>query len=193
MPHIYLDPGHQPVIDPGACYQVLQEASLTRLIAVWCANFLAANGVMNVSIVPDLKAKNGRDLLIKKIQWVNKITSKYDILVSIHVNASPTPITASGIEIWGYKGLPNKKFYQALLDSMLKETGLRNRGIKDETTNRHGRLGIIHDTKPEICCLIECGFINGFPDYNLLKNNPQSFALGIANGLVQFLKKPVSY
>lgn len=181
---LFLDAGHESKVDNGACFGKLKEAYLTRVIRAFCANDLLKNGFQDFVLVPELGGWWSSQNLQKKINWINKNSDHNDYLISIHVNSSLKGLP-SGVEVWGYKSLPIMKFYQAILNGVVKETGLKDRGVKDEADSRYGRLGIVHDTKP-IAVLVECGFING--DYDFLVNTPQKFGWGISHGFTNFLE-----
>ena len=65
---------------------------------------------------------------------------------------------------------------------------MNSRGSKDESTNRWGQLGFVHDTKP-LAVLIECGFIDTLEDLKLLGNEEGRFkiARGLARGICAHL------
>ena len=183
---IVLDQGHEPKIDNGACYKDLQEAVLTRLIGNYVVSLSATQPLFQVKRVPSV---GGIRLispnLNRKIKWINQNSKTTDLLISIHINAGG----GTGIESWGYAGLPKScmPFYKAIHNEVVKATGLKDRGIKDEKNNKHGQLGIIHNTRP-IAILVECGFID--KDYVWLKDekNLYKVAQGIINGINQYLK-----
>ena len=116
---IILDPGHELPFDTGAVYRDLVEAHLTRRIAEFCANDLVKNE-LEVVLVPNLGRSLWEKNLIRKIKWVNKNTDDGDLLISVHCNSSES--NASGVEVWGYEGLPCMRFYSSVLDGVVKET-----------------------------------------------------------------------
>lgn len=166
--------------DPGVVNKNLKEADLTIKIASRAVGIIRNHGV-DCLYVPDNLT------LVQTIQWINARASQITITVDVHINSGG----GSGVEGWNYQGGPNEsdKLSQFLADACAAESGLPNRGIKDETTNRYKKLGFIHDTTP-IAALIECGFIDG--DYNFL-NNPESIeklARGVARGCLSYLGLP---
>jgi len=163
--------------DPGVVYKNLREADLTVRIAQLAAEMIRKHGV-DCLYVPDNLT------LIQTIQWINARSGQISICVDVHINSG----NGSGVEGWNYQGGPNEsdRLSQFLADACAAETGLPNRGIKDETLNRHKKLGFIHDTNP-VAALIECGFIDG--DYTFLNQprNIERLARGVARGCLSYL------
>lgn len=176
MKSIALSAGHSNT-DPGAVHKDLKEAELTKKITAFATDYLRAHGVGVINIPDNLD-------LVQTIKYINDRANQLDVCVEVHINAGG----GTGIEAWNYAGGPNEsdKLSQFILDAVVQETGLKNRGNKDETTNNHGRLGFVHDTIP-VASLIECGFIDG--DYEFLKQeeNLKRLAKGVCRGVVGYL------
>ena len=68
-----------------------------------------------------------------------------------------------------------------MLTSLTEATGLTNRGVKQ----RPGLYVLRNTNMPAI--LVELGFISNPRDASLMANNPQLFARGIYNGILDFL------
>ena len=86
--------------------------------------------------------------------------------LEVHKNAA---VGAHGVETWYFSGYDTSKQYAQNIQNGLKTTGLPDRGVKDDATNRWGRLGFVRDTNV-YAGLAECGFITngGDPiDHNL--------------------------
>lgn len=182
-----LSAGHVPGVDPGACSGGLQEADLNVKIVKMGAEVLRKHGV-GVLEVPDTLTLN------QSITWVNERKDQIDLVVDVHCNAGG----GSGVESWHYdnrngEGKESAKLAQFLVDALAVETLLANRGIHDETTNRWGRLGIVHNTVP-LAALVECGFIDNETDRKLLKSDDGlfRFAKGLARGILGYLGLPWS-
>ena len=164
--------------DVGAVYKNLKEAELTVKITDKAAEILRTHGV-GVLDVPDTLTLQGT------INWINA-RAEIDLCVEIHINSGG----GKGVEGWNYAGQSESdKLSQFLVDGLAIETGLPNRGIKDETTNRHGRLGFVHDTKP-LAVLVECGFIDGDYDFLTKDENLTNLAKGLVRGIVSYLGIP---
>lgn len=179
MKTVALSAGHS-LSDPGAVHKDLKEADLTRKITAYAADVLRASGVSVLTIPDNLD-------LFQTIKYINDRANQIDVCVEVHINSGG----GRGVEGWNYAGGPNEsdKLSQCLVDGCVVETGLVNRGIKDESQNRHGRLGFVHDTFPT-AALVECGFIDG--DYDFLKQdeNLRRLAKGVARGIMTYLGIP---
>lgn len=170
---VALSAGHQLHVDNGASYKELIEADLTIKIAMRAAEIIRKHGV-DCLYVPDNLS------LVQTIAWINQRASQISICVDVHINSGKG---GNGVEGWNYVGGPNASdvLSRNLADACAAETGLKNRGVKDESTNRYGKLGFVHDTKP-VAALIECGFIEG--DYDFLRSaeGQEKMARGVARG-----------
>lgn len=175
MKNIGLSAGHD-LSDPGATYKDLREADLTRKIVSYASDYIRAHGVGVINVPDNLD-------LVQTIKYLNDRAGQLDSVVEVHMNKGG----GKGVEGWNYQGGPNEsdRLSQFLVDAVVAETGLQNRGIKDETTNLHGRLGFVHDTT-NIAALIETAFIDG--DYDFLKNeeNIKKIAKGVARGILSY-------
>lgn len=175
MARIGISAGHGAG-DAGAVYQGLQEQNLTRSISRRAAEILRIHGVGVVEVPDNLS-------LTQTIQWLNNQPLN-DFVIEVHINSG----NGTGVEAWHYAGgnNPSARLSQHLANALAAESGLRNRGIKDETTNRHGRLGFVHDTRDN-ASLVECGFIDG--DFNFLNSASgiEKMARGVARGSLSFL------
>ena len=175
---ICLSAGHQPGYDPGACSGGLEEAELNVKIVEKTARIIRSHGV-GCLVVPDNLN------LPQVVGWVNDRADQIDVAVEVHVNAGG----GTGVEAWHYtKSEPSKKLAQFLADAMAVETGLKNRGAKDEKDCRFGYLYFVHNTKP-LAALAECGFIDNDKDRELLKTNEglEMFAKGVARGILGYI------
>lgn len=175
MKSIALSAGHS-LSDPGTINKDLRESDLTRKITTYATDYIRTHGVGVINIPDELD-------LTQTIKYINDRADQLGLCVEVHINSGG----GKGIEAWNYVGVSESdKLSQFLVDATVAETGLPNRGIKDESTNRHGRLGFVHDTKP-LAALIECGFIDG--DYDFLKQeeNLKRMAKGVARGIVTYM------
>lgn len=163
--------------DVGASNKNLRENELTVKISKRTSEIIRAHGVDCLYVPDDLT-------LVQTIAWINERGDQITIAVDVHINAGG----GSGVEAWNFQGNGNEsdKLSQFLSDACSVESGLYNRGIFDETKNRYGRLGFIHDTTP-IAALVECGFIDG--DFSLLStpNGIEKMARGVARGCLGYI------
>lgn len=97
-----------------------------------------------------------------RAKWVNANAVDGDVLVELHLNAAGP--TATGVETFFYSGSNYaKEKAKAFQMEYTRVTGLAGRGVKGDMESRHGRLGIVRDTKP-LAILVECGFITNVDD-----------------------------
>lgn len=165
--------------DPGALHKNLIEANLTDTITKRAVDMIRKHGV-------DCLEVPGNLTLVETIQWINNRTDQIDICVEIHINSGVKE--ATGTEGWNYLGGPNEsdKLSQFLADAVSAETGLKNRGIKDESLSRFRKLGFVHDTNP-IAALIEIAFIQGDYDFLVKDENLTKAAKGVARACLTYL------
>ena len=180
MKVICLSAGHTPGKDPGAVKSPLVEADLNVKIVKQAAEMLRKHGI-GVLEVPD-------DLTLKEtIKWINARSGQIDLAVEVHINAG----NGTGVEAWHYKGsVASKEVGQFIVDALAIETGMGNRGVKSEATNRHGKLGFVHDTTP-LAILVECGFIDNKTDRKILMKDEglRNLAKGVARGCLGYLRE----
>ena len=172
---VVLSAGHS-LNDSGAVNRDadLKENFLTIRIVNLAIPLLKAHGV-KVDTIPDELS------LIETINLINSKFGGHDLAIEIHINAGG----GTGVEGWHYHNSEvSKQLTNDILNSLVSETGMRNRGAKDEFNNRWGRLGFVHDTKP-LATLIECGFIDHPDDAKFLATEEGRYkmARGLARGI----------
>lgn len=175
---VCLNAGHS-FTDPGAVYGSLKESNLNMDIVEKAANILRIHGVDTLTVPDDLS-------LVKSIQWINERANQIDIAVACHVNSNK----GVGVEAWHYKqSAKSKELSQFLVDAVVAETGMKDRGVKDESTNRYGKLGFVHDTYP-LAALIENGFIDNKADREILSSEQgrMRIAKGVARGILGYFQ-----
>ncbi|MBR2381973.1 MAG: N-acetylmuramoyl-L-alanine amidase [Clostridia bacterium] len=180
---IYIDQGHNPKSpNAGAEGNGFVEQDITYEIGIRLADLLRSNGNFDVRVsrpTPEttLGTSNASSLRIR-VDEANAFGADY--FVSLHTNAS-TNSSASGSEALVYSS-PSaaSELGEDILVWLNRLTGLRNRGI----VNRPG-LYVLRKTKmPAV--LVEMGFISNPGDAALMNNNPELFAEGIYNGILQY-------
>lgn len=104
------------------------------------------------------------------------------LFVSVHCNSGPE--TAKGVEAWYRSG---DTFSLLLAQRWLREldelvdSPLRIRGIYPDTSNRHGRLGVLHGHPVGVrAVLLEAGFISNVTEREQLLSREYGLALGQA-------------
>jgi len=102
--------------------------------------------------------------LPQKIKHANKILTKRDIIVSVHMNGAISK-QANGSEVFYIKGGKRSHIFAKNISKILSDVLLtKNRGHKPDSYTQHGRLGIIRDTK-SYDFLLELGFMSNESDY----------------------------
>lgn len=180
---IYVDQGHNPQSpNAGAEGNGLVEQDLTYEIGTRLVTLLRSNGNFDVRVsrpTPEtvLGTSNASSLRIR-VDEANNFGADY--FISLHTNASNNA-SASGSEALVYSS-PSvaSELGEDILVWLNRLTGLRNRGI----VNRPGLYVLRKTQMPAV--LVEMGFISNPQDAALMNNNPELFAEGIYNGILQY-------
>lgn len=106
--------------------------------------------------------------------------------VSIHHNAfTGSWNSATGVEVFTDKNptTEDKRLAKCIHDRLVKYTGLKDRGIKEEDW-----YVINQDKIPAV--LVEGGFMDGSEDYKVITSvaGQDAYAMAVAEGLIEFLK-----
>lgn len=175
--------------NPGAIYQDLREADLTRKLLQMTIPHLEKLNVAFQPVPLDLP-------LLQRIDWINATgytEEQGDIFVELHINDGGK----RGIETW-YSGSPStdnnsQKLAEALGSFVSKSTGYTNQGAKSEYEHELTSLIVLNQTLP-IGTAIEALYLDNEEDIVLLKDDVKLDALAktIAEGIDDFLKKPIS-
>ena len=181
---IYIDQGHNPENpNAGAEGNGLREQTITYEVGIALAELLRANPDFEVRLsrptpTTALGTSNSTSLQAR----VNDANSwGADYFISIHTNASDNP-RATGVEAFAYSR-PSRAFSlgEAIVDDLSAATGLQNRGMKV----RPGLYVLRRTDMPAV--LVEIGFITNPSDAALMDSNPELFARGIYNGILEYL------
>lgn len=181
---IYIDQGHNPENpNAGAEGNGLQEQTITYNVGQELASLLRANPDFEVRLsrptpTTSLGTSNATSLQAR----VNDANSwGADYFISIHTNASDNS-NATGVEAFSYSR-PSRAFSlgEDIVDNLSETTGLRNRGMK----TRPGLYVLRRTDMPAV--LVEIGFISNPMDAALMNSNPELFARGIYNGIVEYV------
>lgn len=181
---IYIDQGHNPQNpNAGAEGNGLREQDITYKIGVELANLINAN--------PNLEARLSRPTaetqlgtsnassLAARVNDANSWGANY--FISLHTNASTMP-SASGVEGYVYAlDTSAAELSEDIVENLTEATGLRNRGIFARPS-----LYVLRKTAMP-ATLIELGYITNAGDAALMNENPQLFARGIYNGILEYL------
>lgn len=166
---LIIDAGHVDKVDPGAC------ANGTTEHAEVVGIMQKLMSALSHTTIPYKTVPTGLTL-IQKIGWVNQNSSDKDVLISLHLNSASPEAVGSMIYYMSGSNVA-KEQAEKFIDTYCKGTGQKNRGADGDMDNRHGRLGIVRDTKP-LAFLIELGFITNKKDLE----DVRTFAV---NGLTQ--------
>lgn len=169
---IYLSLGHGGG-DGGARAHGTSENKEVTSIAHQTKDILASRGV-KIGIVPDGTLK-------QRTQWINN--NKVEMVIELHLDSAPG---ASGCTLFYYDGFNQvRDAGKPLLETYSQYSRIKSRGMKPDSSTRHGRLGIIRDTKP-LAYLLELGFIQ-----NDIETVRQKSAIALAQGILKYLNKPL--
>ncbi|MCL1986892.1 MAG: N-acetylmuramoyl-L-alanine amidase [Firmicutes bacterium] len=191
-PLICLDAGHGGN-DPGAVSppNLLKESEINLAAVLSLGKILEQNGCevlytrrLNVATCP-----SGRRVGINaRAEYANAHNA--DFFISIHTNAGG----GQGAETFiAPNDQTSRNFAETVNTHYSAKMGLRNRGVKLDTTTRHGSLGVLRNTKmPAI--LLELAFIDapsGSHDVQILWNilhDSTTAAQALADGVLKFLR-----
>lgn len=180
---IFIDQGHNPINpNAGAEANGLREQDVNYEIGILLAEMLNAN--------PNFEARTSRtspeeqlgDSITTSLQTRVNGANYWgaDYFISLHCNAS-TIISASGSEAYVYRlGSEAAYFAEYLLAGLAGATGLANRGVMANS----GLFVLRHTYMPAV--LVELGYITNPNDAYLLATDPQSFAKGLYNGILDY-------
>jgi N-acetylmuramoyl-L-alanine amidase/Mannosyl-glycoprotein endo-beta-N-acetylglucosaminidase len=123
--------------------------------------------------------------LSPSINWINGRSRSGDIAVELHGNSATA--SARGAESYYVDGNNQRKSdAEKLVNALVAAVpGLRNRGAKSDNQSQHPRLAFCRDVDiPSV--LIELCFLSSRDDMDLLTNQRDKFAKGLADGLLQW-------
>lgn len=181
---IYIDQGHNPQNpNAGAEGNGLREQDLTYRIGVELAKLVNANPNLEARLSrPTADTQLGTSNASSLAARVNDANSwDADYFISLHANASGTA-SASGIEGYVYAlDTSAEELSEDIVENLSEATGLRNRGVFARPS-----LYVLRRTAMP-ATLIELGYITNPRDAALMRDDPQLFARGIYNGILEYL------
>ena len=167
---IFLNPGHCPGLDPGACGFGLQEADIAAKISSLVEQKLLSTGFTVNSLQSD------------DLGSIPGIANSWgaDIFVSIHCNAFNG--VAKGTETCIYRaGTEGARLGQCIQDKIIASLGTVDRGLKE----RPGLCVLRGTDMPAV--LLELAFIDEANDNALLANKQEEFAQAITEGICEYI------
>lgn len=174
---VFINPGHAPGIDPGACAADCTEAEIARDIGRIVNHYLQAAGLETVILQSDNLAGESPgypNITETANAW------PADIFVSIHLNAF-TDEGASGTETLIYTAGGEAENLAKCVQTQLVDTlRLVDRGIKE----RPGLAVLRCTDMPAI--LIEVGFITNDYDRQTILDRLDETAAAIARGITDY-------
>lgn len=183
MPKVYIDQGHNPQNpNAGAEGNGLREQDITYRIGRILADILNNNPAFEArtsrnSPTEQLGTSNASSLA-ERVNDAN--TWGADIFLSLHTNASTNP-AGSGVEAYAFRrGTDGFRLGEDVAEQLSLITGLENRG-----TFVRPSLYVLRRTQMP-AALIEMGFITNPGDAALMRDQPDLFALGIYNGILEY-------
>ena len=180
---IYIDQGHNPQNpNAGAEGNGLREQDIVFRIGILLAELLRSNPNFEVRLSrPTAETQIGTSnttSLRARVEDANSWGADY--FLSLHTNASEIP-SATGTEAFAFsRSSPAFALGEDILAALSAATGLRTRGMQV----RSGLYVLRKTAMPSI--LIELGFITNPNDARLMSQQPELFARGIYNGLLEY-------
>ena len=148
-----------------------------------------------LEVITTVKVDDPRDLALSyRVRVANSYSKENAIFVSIHCNASPSH-NASGFEIYTTKGTTKSdELAECIADSSenaLNKVKLKTRyDFSDGDKDKESDFYVLRKTScPAV--LIECGFFDYRPDFNLLSNTLFQGDLGsfIYTGIMNYIEQ----
>jgi len=183
MPKIFIDQGHNPVNpNAGAEGNGLREQDITFEIGRILADLLNAN--------PDFEARTSRRTITEQLgtSTGSSLSARVraanewgaDAFLSLHTNASANS-SATGVEAYAFRiGSDGFRLGEDTARALALITGLPYRG-----TFARPSLYVLRRTAMP-AALLEMGFISNPGDAALMRDQPDLFALGIYNGILEY-------
>lgn len=167
---VFINPGHCPIFDSGACGFGMTEADVALKIGRQVRDFLS-----NVGYEVELFQYDGLDEIVGECDnW------GADLFVSIHCNAANGD--ARGTETFFYNSAEGEKLADCIQRQIVDRLGTVDRGIKEE------KFFVLRYTNcPAV--LVETAFIDNVADNAILAERQEDFARAIALGITDYVKE----
>lgn len=167
---IFINPGHDPNVDPGACGNGLHEADVVLKIGKRVEGYLRAVGYE----VKLFQYDGLGEICADANAW------KADLFISIHCNAATG--TAKGTETFSSGGKKSTRLAECIQAQIINSLPVINRGVKVGE-----RLYVLKNTNAP-AVLVETAFIDNPDDAKLLVDREDDFARAIARGVTDYFR-----
>ncbi|MBR1645204.1 MAG: N-acetylmuramoyl-L-alanine amidase [Selenomonadaceae bacterium] len=166
---IFINPGHEPTLDPGACGNGLREADVALKIGKRVENYLRAVGYE----VKLFQYDGLHEICADANSWCA------DLFVSIHCNAAEN-LSAKGTEtFFSYGSAGGRSLAEKIQKQIVNSVPVVDRGVKQ------ANFAVLTGTNmPAV--LVETAFISNADDAELLVDCEDDFARAIARGITDF-------
>lgn len=184
MTRIFLSAGHggfeNGVRDPGTVAGGTTEAQEMIRIRDLVVGELRSRGVQVIAVPDDLSQT-------QTIDWINTHSRPGDIALELQMGGSSNPLIRGATAFYIANNQSRKQDAESLLLSLLQQVPqLPNRGAKPDTETGLGSLIFCRWIAiPSL--YLELGFLTNPTDRALIQNRRQDMAIGIANGLTNWL------
>lgn len=180
MLKVFINPGHDMQLDPGACANGLKEVEIALAIGKYLKQIMEGIGYPCYLLQSDNLA--GENLSRPNV-CTSANNSDADIFVSIHCNSAANQ-DAKGTETLVYANDGGKASILAscIQNQLVRSINTIDRGIKE----RPNLAVLKHTRMPAV--LIETAFISNPQDAAKLKNMKYTIAAAIARGITDYEK-----
>lgn len=181
MLKIFINPGHDIDLDPGACANGIREVDIVLAIGKQLKQIMENIGYPCYLLQSDNLAGENPS---RPNVCATANDSDADVFVSIHCNAATNP-NAKGTETLVYANNGGKASILAncIQKQLVKSINTVDRGIKE----RPNLAVLRHTNMPAV--LVETAFISNEQDAYKLKNMQYTIAAAIARGLTDYEQK----
>ncbi|HIK51362.1 MAG TPA: N-acetylmuramoyl-L-alanine amidase [Oscillatoriales cyanobacterium M59_W2019_021] len=167
--------------DPGSIVGGTTEAQEMILLRDLVASELRARQIEVLAVPDDLSER-------QSIDWINARTRFGDVALELHADAASSPTARGASAYYIANNLERKANAEQVLTALLRRVPqLPSRGVKPDTETVTGSLLFCRGTIPASVWL-EVGFLTNPDDRHLLQNRRQDMALGIADGLMAWVR-----
>ena len=185
MGRIFISAGHgnrvNGVTNPGAVVGGTTEAREMILTRDLVVTELRSRGVEVLS-VPDTLS------LTQAIDWINARGRRDDVALEIRADAFTNPTVRGATVYFIANNQDRRRHAELLLQALIRRVPqLPSRGARPDTDTGLGLLPFCRQTVPP-SLLMTVGFLTSPDDRFIIQNQRRDLALGIADGLVAWLR-----